>query len=54
MNVGLASLLLQAGADPNVRNDAGETPLQRAGSDEMQRLLIKHGAQLVTKEAEKE
>ena len=44
MNIELASLLLQAGADPNVRNNAGETPLQRAGSQEMERLLIKHGA----------
>ena len=43
-NVELASLLLHAGADPNVRNNDGDTPLQRAGSDEMQRLLIKHGA----------
>jgi ankyrin repeat protein len=43
-NLELASLLLQAGADPNVRNHDGDSPLQRAGSDEMQRLLIRHGA----------
>ena len=43
-NIKLAALLLQAGADPGVRNDDGETPLQRAGSDEMKTLLIKHGA----------
>ena len=43
-DIKLAELLLHAGANPNARNDAGETPLQRAGSDDMQRLLIKHGA----------
>jgi ankyrin repeat protein len=43
-NIKLAELLLQAGAHPNVRNSDSETPLQRAGSDEMKRLLIKHGA----------
>lgn len=43
-NINLAELLLQAGANPNARNDAGETPLQRAESDEMQGLLIRHGA----------
>jgi ankyrin repeat protein len=43
-NIKLAELLLQAGADPNARNDYGETPLHFAGSDEMQRLLIEHGA----------
>jgi len=44
LNTKLAELLLQAGANPNVRNNAGETPLQRAGSEEMERLLIEHGA----------
>jgi ankyrin repeat protein len=54
MNVELASLLLQAGAEPNVRNHGGDTPLHLAGSDEMERLLIKHGAVPVAKAEENE
>ncbi len=53
-NVKLAEQLLQAGADPNVRNNAGETPLQRAGTEEMERLLIEHGAVRLTNAAEQE
>src|SRR5262249_17723678 len=46
---GLAEVLLKAGADPNVRNRAGETALHAAvfrDDGQLVRLLLNHGAQV--------
>jgi ankyrin repeat protein len=43
----LLELLLQHGADPEARNDKGQTPLEvatAAGADEVVEALIRHGA----------
>lgn len=43
----LARLLVQKGADPNLRDDSGATPLHAAvgtGTEEMVQLLLDHGA----------
>ena len=48
-SVPMATLLLEAGADPNIRRDDGEAPLHIAaqeGEPRMVELLIEHGADL--------
>lgn len=40
----VAEFLLDAGADPNARNELGMTPLHLAGCPEMVELLVDHGA----------
>ncbi|HTI39259.1 MAG TPA: ankyrin repeat domain-containing protein [Vicinamibacterales bacterium] len=46
----LVRVLLEAGARPNVTNDAGATPLMRAVDDlEKTRLLVEHGANVTAR-----
>jgi len=42
----IAELLLDAGADPNARNDGGITPLHLAVYPEMVELLVRRGADI--------
>ncbi len=45
----LVRVMLRHGADPNVTNAGGETPLHAAGNVEIARLLVKKGAKLNAK-----
>lgn len=52
----LVSLLLESGADPNVRNNTRSTPLHLAakyGRDEIAQLLLKKGAKAKYKDQDK-
>src|SRR5262245_59261745 len=42
----MAEFLLDAGADPNARNDEGITPLHSAAYPEMVELLVRRGADI--------
>lgn len=42
----MAEFLLDAGADPNARNDEGITPLHLAANPEMVELLVRRGADI--------
>ena len=42
----MAEFLLDAGADPNVRNEDGMTPLHLAAYSEMVEILVSHGADI--------
>ena len=44
-NIALVELLISAGADVNIKDDFGESPLAWAKSEEIQTLLKKHGAE---------
>jgi uncharacterized protein len=48
----MAELLLDAGADPNARNDLGMTPLHLASYPEMVELLVRHGADINARAAD--
>ena len=44
-NIALVELLISAGADVNIKDDFGESPLAWAKSEEIQDLLKQHGAE---------
>lgn len=43
-NIEAATVLLEAGANPNLKDEDGETALQKTNSDEIKQLLRKYGA----------
>jgi hypothetical protein len=45
-NTEVTEILLRSGADPNSRDEKGQTPLHLTESPEVARLLVKHGAKI--------
>lgn len=43
-NFEMAKILLEAGANPNLKDEDGETAMQKTKSEEIKKLLIKYGA----------